>query len=74
MCSHHFAILKQQAIILPAFSLLQPVVAHLPPVRPRLAPLVPAPQLPQILRFVIPLMAILIMLGFAIQFVPQKHY
>jgi len=68
MCNHHFAIPKQQAIILPAFSPLPPVLAYSPLMRllPQLTPSVPALQPP----IVIPLLVIL-MMDFAIQYAQQ---
>ncbi len=69
MCSHHFVIPKQPAIILPAFSPLPPVLAYSPLVQqlPLLTPSVPALQPP----IVIPLLVIF-MMDLAIQCAPQQ--
>lgn len=69
MCNHHFVIPKQQAIILPAFSPLPPVLAYFPLVQllPQLTPSVPALQAP----VVIPLLLIHV-IDLAIQRAPQQ--
>jgi hypothetical protein len=72
MCIHHF----KQLAILPAFSLLQPVLTYFPLVQPRLTPLAPVLRQPLLHCSALQLMAVLIlvpMMELIIQRAPQIH-
>jgi hypothetical protein len=72
MCIHHF----KQLAILPAFSLLQPVLAYFLLVQPQLTPLAPVLRQPLLHCSTLQLMAVLIlvpMMELVIQRAPQIH-